>query len=83
MFWICDQICIESTGMFYLLLSSAYSLETFSVSQDALPVNGLGVHKELEGTELEWVTITDPRAIPDHLMSCSAIKLETRERKGG
>ena len=49
MFWICAENSVDNTGMFLLLLSSAYSVKAFSASHTIPPVRRLGVHKKLGG----------------------------------
>jgi len=49
MFWICVGNSVDNTGMFLLLLSSAYTVNTFSASHTTLSVSRLGVHKKLGG----------------------------------
>lgn len=64
---LCFGTVLE-TGMFSLLLSSTFT-EPRPFLPLVPPVSRLGVHKELEGTQL---TPTYPRDIPDHGTSCSA-----------
>ena len=56
-FWICAENSVDNTGMFSLLLSSAYTVKACSVSHTTSPMSGLGVHKELGG---DTAGTTDP-----------------------
>jgi len=50
MFWICAENSVNNTGMFLLLLSSAYAPSRFfSASHTIPPASRLGMHKKLGG----------------------------------
>lgn len=66
--------------MFWLLLSSAYTKD-FLASHTALPVRGLGLHKE--GTIPIRLIQTGRRDIPYHMMPHWIIKLGQREKTAG
>jgi len=57
--------------------------EDLFCSSPTPPARRLGVHKELEGTQLGQLTPTDQKSIPYYMMSCSAHKSGGRRRKSG
>jgi len=82
MIWICDENRVGSTGIFELLLSSAY---TASKSVLLLTLLCQRVDwrcaRSWEGTQLGQLTPADQRGVPYHVMLCTAIKAVGR-RKG-
>ena len=84
MFWICDENSVDNTGMFSLLLSSAYTeSRPFLLLKPPHQRVGWGCTRGREGTQPGQLTPTDQRAIPYHMTSCSAYKAGGRRRKGG
>ena len=84
MFWICAEDSVGNTGMFSLLLSSAYTEpRPFLLLPPPHQRGGWGGIRSWEGTQLGQLTPTDQRDIPDHKMSCSAYKAGGRRRKRG
>jgi len=58
MFWICAKNNVDNTGMFLLLLSSAYTVKAFTAAHPTAPARRLGVHKKLGG---DTAGTADPR----------------------
>ena len=84
MFWTCDENSVDNTGMFALLLSSAYTeSRPFLLLTPPHQQEGWGCTRTWEGTQLGQLTPTDQRDIPHHMASCSAYKAGGRRRKGG
>ena len=84
MFWICAVNSVDNAEVFLLLLSSAYTeSRSFLLLTPPHQQIGWGCTRSWEGTQLGQLTPTDPRDIPDHMMSCLAYKAGGRRRKGG
>lgn len=65
MFWICAENTVNNTGMFSLLMSSAYTVKSFCTSH--LTSEEAGGTRSWKGTQLGQLAPTDPMDIPDHL----------------
>ena len=84
MFWICAENSVDNTGMFSLLLSSAYTeSRPFLLLTAPHQRGGWGCTRSWEGTQPGQLTPTDQRDIPYRMASCSAYKAGRRRRKGG
>ena len=76
-------VLIDNTGMFLLLLSSAYTeSRLFLLLTPPHKWVGWGCTRSWEGTQLGQLTPTDQRAIPYHMTSCSAYKAGEEEGRG-
>ena len=82
--FVLKTVLVDNTGMFLLLLSSAYTQ-----SRSCLLLTpphqwvGWGCTRSWEGTQPGQLTPTDQRDIPYHMTSCSAYKARGRRRKWG
>ena len=84
MVWICAENSVDNTGMFSLLLSSAYTeSRPFLLLTPPHQRVGWGCTRSWEGTQPGQLPPAAQRDIPDHRMSCSAHKAGGRRRKGG
>ena len=82
MFWICAGNSVDNTGVFWLLLSSAYTeSRPFLLLTPPHQRVGWGGTRSWKGTQLGQLTPTDQRAIPYHMVSCLAYKAEGTRRK--
>jgi len=82
MFWICAENSVDNTGMFWLLLSSAY-IEPRPFLLLTPPHQGdWGCTRSWEGTQLGQLTPTDQRDVLYRMTSCSAMKAVERRRRG-
>ena len=71
MFWICAENSVDNSGMFSLLLSSAYTASRpFLLLTPPHQRVGWGCTRSWEGTQLGQLTPTDKRGIPCHMTSC-------------
>lgn len=81
--WFASVIKMLITQCYGIVFITAeqnlHSLKVFSVSHPTLPVR---LHKKLRGKTSGATDPTDPRDIPDHMMSCSEYKFGKRRRKG-
>ena len=83
MVWICAEKSVDYTGVFSLLLSSACTeSRSFLLLTAPHQRGGWGCTRSWEGTQPRQLTPTDPRDVPDHMMSSSADKSGGRRRKG-
>jgi len=87
MHFICAENSVDNTGMFELLLSSAYTeSRLFLLLTSPHQRVGWGCTRNWEATQLGQLTPTDQRDVPYHMMSCSAYKapaLYEEEGRGG
>lgn len=60
---------IYNRDVLALAEQSFHSAKAFGASHPTPPEGGLGVHKELGGTQLGQLTPADPRDIPHHKAS--------------
>ena len=83
MFQICAENGADDTGMFSLLLSSAYTeSRPFPLLTPPHQRRGWGCGRSWEGTQLGQLTPADQRDIPYHMMSYAQhIKLGEEEGK--
>ena len=80
MFCICAENSVDNTGMFSLLLSSAYT-ESRRLLLLTPPHQRVGWEgtRSWERTQLGQLTATDQRDIPHHMTSCLAYKARGRK----
>lgn len=77
MFWICDQSSVNSTLIFKLLQSSAYTKpRTFQLLTLPFPAMSWGCTRSWKRTQLGELTQTGQRSTPYHMASCSVIRAE-------
>jgi len=82
MFWICAENSVDNTGMFLLLLSSAYTeSRPFLLLAPPCKWVGWGCTKGWERTQQGQLTSAGQRDIPYHVMALSAHKAGGRRRK--
>ena len=83
MFWICAGNSVDNSGMFSLLLSSAYTeSRPFLLLTPPYQRVGWGWAKSWEGTQPEQLTPPDQSDIPDHMTLYSATKAVGKEEGG-
>ena len=84
MFWTCDENSVDNTGMFALLLSSAYTESRFLLLLTP-PCQrvGLACTRSWERTQSGQLTPTDQRDIPDYMTACSAIERWGKKKEEG
>ena len=84
MLWTFAENCVDNTGMFQFLLSSAYRDPRPSLLLTP-PCQwvGWGCTRSWEGTQPGQLTLAEQRAIPYCTMSCSAIKAEGKKEERG
>ena len=77
---LCAGNSVDNTGMFSLLLSSAYTeSRPFLLLTAPHQQGGWGCTKSWEDTQLGQLTPTDQRDTAYHMMSCSAYKAGRRQ----
>lgn len=68
--FVVETVLISQTCFITLL----HSVKAFTVPYPTPPARRLRVHKELEGKTSRLLNATDPKDIPDHMVSCRAYR---------
>ena len=82
MFWISAENSVDNSRMVWSLTSPYPEPRAVLLLPPPHQRGGWGGTKSWEGTQPGQLTPTDPRGIPDHRMSCLAIKAGGRRKEG-
>lgn len=75
MFWVCGQNCVDVRDGFVTAEQGPPKPRAVVLPLTIPPAGRLEVHKKLEGDTAGTADPTDPRDVPYHKVSCSALTL--------